>query len=159
MNRILIILFTAFLFIANQGFSQFEYEYVIEKENKVSIHQDSIIDSLLVLHKKFNALDHRIEGFRIQVFFESGNNSKIKAEEFKTAFNELYPQDSAYISFKEPFYRVRVGDYKTKFEADRALNIIRKEYPNAWVIKDKINYPIIEIKIEETPVDSIEYLR
>ena len=160
MNRIILILTVILSLSAFQGFSQFDFEFTTtEKQKSVVIHQDSIIDSLLVLHKKFNAIDHRVEGYRIQVFFESGNNSKTKAEEFKEKFNEEFPETKAYVSFKEPFYRVRVGDFKTKFSADRALNEIRKEYPNAWVIKDKINYPRVEVEIEEIPTDSVEYLR
>jgi hypothetical protein len=84
-----------------------------------------------------------IPGFRIQVFFDSGSNSSDRARSVKDAFNVLFPDIPAYVSWKAPNYRVRVGDWRTRLEAEKALQIITIDYPNAWVIKDEINFPVI----------------
>jgi len=37
--------------------------------------------------------------------------------------------------YESPEYKVRVGQYRTKLEAERALILIRKEFPNAIIVK------------------------
>ncbi len=128
----------------------------IQPQNgQIDIVQDSLVDSLLELHLKYNKLNKKMDGFRIQIYFESGNNSKTQAIEIRDEFNETFPDIRAYISFKEPYYRVRIGDYRTRLEADGILKSIRREYPNAFVIKDQINFPKL---YEEQLIDSLEII-
>ena len=55
----------------------------------------------------------------------------------------LYPEIPAYVSWKAPNYRVRVGDFRSRLEAEKVLQSILIGYPNAWVIKDEINFPVM----------------
>jgi len=71
-------------------------------------------DSLLALHVAYNKLFPVYPGYRIQLFMESGNNALTEAEELIIKFNELYPETGTYITFREPYYRVRVGDFRTR---------------------------------------------
>ena len=98
-------------------------------------------DSLLALHIAYNKLFPVYPGYRIQLFMESGNNALTEAEELIMKFNELYPETGTYITFREPYYRVRVGDFRTRLEAEKFLSLISKKYPNAWVIQDDISFP------------------
>ncbi|MCD6180496.1 MAG: SPOR domain-containing protein [Bacteroidales bacterium] len=98
------------------------------------------LDSLIMLHKELNAINSSIPGYRIQIYFESGNYSKSKAVEVKKAFESDYLGYSAYISFNEPYYRVRVGDFRTKIEAVGFLKKILRKYPNAFEVKDMISF-------------------
>lgn len=113
----------------------------------LEIIKDQRVDTLLALHKEINSIlqdninDDGILGYRIQIFFDSGNNSKTRANDVIAEFIENYPEVNAYISFKEPYYRVRVGDFRTKLEALGFLHKIIGKYPNAWVIKSKISFP------------------
>ncbi|MBN2893280.1 MAG: SPOR domain-containing protein [Bacteroidales bacterium] len=91
-----------------------------------------------MLHKKLNALDNTIPGYRIQIYFESGNYSKSKAIEVKEDFESKYYGYHAYVSFNEPYYRVRIGDFRTKIEAVGFLKRIVRRYPNAFEVKDRI---------------------
>lgn len=114
---------------------------------EVRIVGDSRIDTLVEYHimvneKKLQDGDnYGIEGYRVQIFFESGNNSSTGAQEVKEEFEERYPGIPAYISWKAPNFRVRVGDFRTRIDASGFLNKIQKKYPNAWVIKDEIKFP------------------
>lgn len=116
----------------------------------VLIVQDNRIDKLVEMHIELNKKiaenpNHDgIAGYRIQIFFDSGNNSKTRALEVIEDFTEDYPETGAYLTFGEPFYRVRVGDFRRKIEALGFLEKIKKKYPNAWIIKDKINFGGIE---------------
>jgi hypothetical protein len=117
------------------------------QDGQVNIVQDSRVDELLERHKQMNELlmsnpDHSgIDGYRVQIFFESGNKSSEAAREIKEEFEENYPAVDAYLTWKAPNFRVRVGDFRTRMEAEGFLQRILKDYPNAWVIKDKINFP------------------
>ena len=57
------------------------------------------------------------------------------------AIEKKHPQITTYVTFREPYYRLRVGDFRTRLEAMEYLDRIKKNYPQAWVIKDKISFP------------------
>jgi hypothetical protein len=102
---------------------------------------DPRIDSLLNLHIAYNEEYPVIDGYRIHIFIKSGNEALVEAEEVKLEFEEKYEFVPAYITFGEPYYRVRVGDFRTRLEAEKFLQKINRTYPNAWVTRDKINLP------------------
>jgi hypothetical protein len=106
------------------------------------IESDSRLDSLLTLHKKINQIDTLVPGYRVQIFFESGNYSKDKALETAEVFAENFPNIRYYLSFKEPYYRLRVGDFRTLIEAKGFLNQIIQIYPSAFEVKDNIYFPL-----------------
>jgi hypothetical protein len=54
---------------------------------------------------------------------------------------EKYSDANGYLTFDEPYYRVRVGDFRTRLEAEKFLRKISRKYPGAWVIQDYINFP------------------
>jgi hypothetical protein len=92
-------------------------------------------------HIQINQNRKGMDGYRIQIFFDSGNNSKTKAQSIYEGFKAKYPDVRAYLSFKSPNYKVRVGDFRSRLDAQRFLNDINNEYPNAWIIADQINLP------------------
>ena len=105
------------------------------------IYADPRIDSLLALHVEYNENFPVMDGYRIHIFMESGNDALQQAEKEKEDFEGLYEGVPAYITFGEPYYRVRVGDFRTRLDANNFLQKISRNYPHAWVIKDKINLP------------------
>ena len=106
--------------------------------------QDDQVDLLVSKHIQINQNRKGIDGFRIQIFFDSGNNSKTRAQSIYESFQFKYPNVGAYLTFKTPNYKVRVGDFRTKLDAQRFLNEIIPDYPNAWIIEDQINFPKVE---------------
>ncbi len=112
-------------------------------EGVLIVHADPGIDNLIQLHIAYNEAFPVMDGFRIHIFMGSGNEALDRAEEIKMKFEEKYDDVPAYITFAEPYYRVRAGDFRTRLEAGQFLQRITRKYPNAWVIKEKINLPII----------------
>lgn len=102
---------------------------------------DARIDSLVQLHIEYNANHPVFQGYRIQILMASGNDALDITENAKTEFLELYPDIPVYLTFGEPDYRVRVGDFRTRLEAEKFLEEINRKYPGAWVIQDYINFP------------------
>jgi hypothetical protein len=109
----------------------------------LTVIQDPRIDSLVELSIAYNKAFPYISGYRIQIYMASGNdglsNAKIVKEDFESDFKDM----TAYITFREPYYRVRVGDYRTRLEANQLLKTIRKYYQDAWIIQDKISVPLL----------------
>jgi len=112
-----------------------------EKKGNLSINADPRIKNLVNMHIAYNEAFPVMPGYRIQIFMESGNEALNKAEEVKDKFNLKYKDVDAYLFFAAPYYRVRVGDFRTRIEAEKFLQQINRTYPNAWVIKDEINFP------------------
>ncbi len=110
---------------------------------KVDIIQDQKIDELLSKHIKVNEIANTIPGFRINIFFQSGNNSKAGAMQCKVLFNAKYPDIETYVVYEEPNFKVKVGDFRTRMEARGFVQKIKMEFPDAFVIKDQINFPKI----------------
>lgn len=82
----------------------------------------------------------KIDGYRIQIISLSGTNSKIMAEKMQTEFNQKFPKMTSYVTYFEPNFRLRVGDFRTKLEAYRFYQQIIATYPGAFIIRDKIEY-------------------
>lgn len=81
-----------------------------------------------------------VDGFRVQIFFDSGSNSKKRATEAMDAFVAKYPSTRIFLSFKAPYYRVRVGNFRTLAEAVGFQKKILADYPNAFPVKEKISF-------------------
>lgn len=125
----LILLF--FLSITSLAFSQ-------RVEDNLNVDKDSRVDRLIEKHRQFNQANPGVDGFRVQIFFDSGNNSKKSAQTVREKFMELYPDVAAYLTFKAPYYRVRVGDFRTKLEAEGFLFQLATAYPNAFTVPDRV---------------------
>ena len=111
----------------------------ILKENHVI--QDSRIDTLLQRHIVVNKRRNGLEGYRLEIFFNSDHNAREKALEVKTEFLKRYPDLDAYIQFQAPNFRVRIGNFRTKSEALKVKERIKQYYPNAFRVDDIIQYP------------------
>lgn len=118
----------------------------------VRVKGDSRIDSLIQRHIALNKKFPEIEGYRVMIFFESGNNSKDSALKVIERFHEEYPEIPAYLSYSSPYYRVRVGNFRIRMDGERFLNQIKRKYPNAWVIESSIEPPKLKAKPEEKTI-------
>jgi hypothetical protein len=110
-------------------------------DGKTEIIQDSRVDLLVKKHIQINETLNTMDGFRIQVFSESGNNSKTRAQSVQSEFQSRFPEMGVYLTFKSPNYRVRIGDFRTKLDVQRFLMALTGDYPNAFIVSDQINLP------------------
>jgi hypothetical protein len=107
-------------------------------EGKVEIVQDERITQLAEQYKKMSLNNPEVDGYRVQIFFDSGSNSKNAAANIKSGFETIYPEIKSYLSYKEPYYRVRVGNFRTQVEAVGFQKKIAVDFPNSFPVKDKI---------------------
>ena len=115
--------------------------FVCQSFSQVSLHPDNAVSQLVEKQQSLSAsMTGKSVGYRVQIFFSSGNNSREQAFKVKNEFALQYPKVSAYISFKEPNFRVRVGDFRTRAEAFGFLKEIEAQFPQSFVVKDDIAY-------------------
>lgn len=81
-----------------------------------------------------------INGYRIQIAAYSGVNSKAQAEAARNSFNGLFPYTKSYLIYNEPYFKVRVGNYRSRLQAHKDLETIKLTYPSAYIVPDKISY-------------------
>jgi hypothetical protein len=111
-----------------------------QNEGSVRISQDPRVDTLIAISRNYSA-NQKTEGFRIQIFMESGNEAVNSANAVIAEFSESFPDLPAYLSFGQPYYRVRVGDFRTRLEAEGQLRFIVRQFGQAFIIKDLIEPP------------------
>mgnify|MGYP001123953561 CR=1 FL=1 len=75
------------------------------------------------------------EGFRIQIY--NGSN-RDDANRIKSDFYSKFPYMRCYISYQQPYYKVRVGDYEDQTEAKPDLKKMAKFYPSSFLVPDQI---------------------
>jgi hypothetical protein len=100
------------------------------QEGVVTISQDSDIDKLLEFKKDTKTL----KIYKIQVF-QSVDPDLAKDEKVK--FLESYTDWPVEIHWNTPNYKVWVGNFTDRLEADRALKKIKTTYMNAIIFQPK----------------------
>ena len=91
-------------------------------------------------------------GFRVQI---ASTRDMSEAEEFESRFNSWVEtmnfnvEPNSYISFRQPNYRVHVGDFLNRSEAIAFSQIVRQEFEGAWVVRDQINRSALLQTLEE----------
>jgi hypothetical protein len=76
------------------------------------------------------------QGFRIQIFATPNID---EANAMKMAAAQSVIEDSIYVVFDPPLYKVRLGDFQTRVEANQKLaTLVDKGFPDAWVVSDRI---------------------
>lgn len=81
-----------------------------------------------------------MKGYRVQILAVTGTNSRNTVENERALFQARFPEVPAYISYKEPYFKIRVGDFMTRLDAYKMLVEVRDLYPGAYIIIDKIKY-------------------
>lgn len=101
------------------------------KSQNIVVNQDSKFEQLLNEKRKVNSSITINNRYKIQIFNGNSEASKKTLIQFKKE-NKSY---DATIIFNTPLYKVWVGNFKTRIEAERNLNLLKKKYPNAILIK------------------------
>ncbi len=93
--------------------------------------------------KKVIATVNNVQGFRVLIY--NGTN-KTAAMTAKTAFNKAYPNVRSYLSYTSPRYRIKVGDFANKKDAEKFLKGILKNNPSASLVPDLVTIKDVQIQ-------------
>lgn len=123
----------------------------------VNIYQSAEVENSLNGHIITNA-ERTIPGFRVRIFFDNRQTARNESEAALKRFEALYHDVSAYRSYANPYFKVTVGDCRTKSEAMELLERIKHEFPSAFVVKENINYPVVD-RDNAYVTDTVKVLR
>ena len=104
---------------------------IFSQTKKSNIEQDEKIEKLLLEKRKNNSAISINDKFKIQIFFGTIEESKKSLISFKKDFS----QTDGTIVFSNPSYKVWVGSFKSKIEAEKALLTIKKKYTTSVIIE------------------------
>lgn len=100
------------------------------QKGTVRIHKNSQIDTLIKLKKEVNLSELN---YKIQIFSGVRSGAEKAQKEFNQSFSEWHSEKQ----FETPNYKIWVGNFKTRLEADRALVKIKRKFSNAFYFKPK----------------------
>jgi len=103
-------------------------------EGKVRIESSAHIDEMLAQKKDHNKTIETFKGYKIQIYY----GSEKECYEVKDEFSSLYPDIATSIIFSTPQWKLQIGNYRTRLQADHAMVNIKKEYPGAIVLATDI---------------------
>jgi len=108
----------------------------------VEVVQDSTVAVLLeqAMHGKREMVE--IDGYRVQIYSSNQQQTaKSEALELETRIKEKVDQ-TVYVQYLPPFWKVRLGDFRTYEEAKEYKKIFVQTYPNmigdTYIVRDKI---------------------
>ena len=102
--------------------------------NSYSQSENEKINNLIEQKKEFNKKNKTSIVYKIQLY----NGNETEAYKIKRNFNAVFPEYKTKIKYKSPEWKTQVGDFNTRLEADRVLNIIQDKFSGAIVLEDKI---------------------
>jgi len=129
-------------------------------QGNVKVMQDEAVQGILAIHqvstvdttKMLGVIDPnaefvRVKGFKIQAY--SGNNqqrSKREANVRQSQIKDRYSELEATVTFHSPFWRLRVGNFLKKEDAEQVLKEMKKTFPSfgreMYVVPDVVKRPV-----------------
>lgn len=109
-------------------------------QGTVTIDQPGTLVSAMATHKTRNA-SKQINGYRVRIFFDNSRNARGVSEQVAGQFSALYPSVAVYREYENPYFKVTVGNFRTKADATRFLNAIKGQFPSGFIVRERITYP------------------
>ncbi|WP_188939100.1 SPOR domain-containing protein [Dyadobacter endophyticus] len=104
----------------------------VDKPLYVNKKLESVLDTL----SKQNKSIRYINGFRIQIYV---GNVRQEADGAKSYVYQAFPDLNPYVSYTQPTYRVKVGDFMYRSDAEQYLDLIREQYASAVILADRVD--------------------
>lgn len=134
------IFFFSVLLISNSAFGQSDYHRPVVP-GLLTINTEPGIEQLTVRYRKQNE-GKTIPGYRVQIF----SGKKQAALDLKAEVLRAMPQIECNVVYEVPDYKVQIGNYRSKIEAEKALSEIWPVYKSAFYVQTQINLPRLPIE-------------
>lgn len=108
------------------------------RAQSVQVNMDPVVEKLLNNWTSQNRSNPRLEGWRIQIL---SSTDRQQVEAGKTQFQSLYPDILATWVHEKPYYKLRVGVFRSRQEAMGFLGELKDSYPGAYPVKDSNIHP------------------
>ena len=117
-----------------------------QTRGKVQVVAPPLFDTLLARRAMLNktgggssaASGYSSYGYRVQIYNGSNRAAAFNAQ---AKFNKEFPEMRTYIVYREPNFKVRAGDFRSRIEAERMKEQLKSWFPIMFIISEKINPP------------------
>ena len=109
---------------------------------QVVVRQSPAVRSALNRQVAANA-GKTINGFRIRLFFASNRTARDESSSVIRRFSDMYPHVQAYRTYASPNFKVTVGNFRTRLEAEAFLRRIKGDFPDAFIVRERFKYPSV----------------
>ncbi|QXV65832.1 SPOR domain-containing protein [Mucilaginibacter sp. 21P] len=79
-------------------------------------------------------------GYRVQIYSGTNRSAAFNAQ---AKCNKEFPELRTYIVYREPNFKIRAGDFRTRIEAERFKQQLSAYFTSLFIISEKINPPKI----------------
>ncbi len=101
------------------------------QQGTITINEDEKVSQLLSLKKKLEQENKLSVGYTIQLYYGELSTANEIIKDYKNNFTS-WP---ASIEYETPNYKVWVGSFSNRLEADRARLEIAEKFPTAFILK------------------------
>ena len=98
-------------------------------------HIKTELDSIAKISYEQNKAGRNVDGYVIQVY---SGTSRDDANEAQVKAAELFPDLGTKITYRQPSFRVKGGKFIDRLEANRIYNDVKKEFPRALLIPERL---------------------
>ncbi|HLN21212.1 MAG TPA: SPOR domain-containing protein [Bacteroidales bacterium] len=153
LKRILFVIFLTSVLCARAGAQSYVkttdlFKRADKESGELNIIQHPAIDTLL---SRYILMSMRVyeengyygmNGYRIQIYSSSNRNAREESRKADAEFVNRFPDVTSRVLYSEPgYFKVRVGDFRTKAEATRLFLEISRVFPDAYIVPDIIRFP------------------
>ena len=110
------------------------------KHGSVHIYDDPAINEILYAKKDLAPDDWQLSGFRIQLYMGADRKQALA---IKAEMLTMYPGTPIYMDYEQPYFKIRIGDFRNRFEAIKLFHDLQAKFKNISIVPDKIKYPAI----------------
>jgi len=130
--------FFSLLFVPSLLLAQARGKVEVDKDPKV----DSLIGNYLVVSKSSGVSDaSSSNGYRVQIFSGSDRKGAYAAQ---TKFQNKFPDLRTYLTYHDPYFKVRIGDFRSRLEAEKMMQDLKYAFTSLFIISEKINLPKLD---------------
>jgi len=112
--------------------------YDTTSPGKITYYKSLSLDTLVENTLETNKQESTYSGYRIQIY---SNPSREEARKIKSKFLKEYPHIRAYLIYKQPYFKVRIGDFRNRIEAQKLYHDLVDKFSSVFLVPDKINFP------------------
>ena len=106
------------------------------ENNTFEIRNEKGIEHLVNKYENILKNTGGINGWRLQLKFKAKESEIIK---IKLKFIKLFPNIPVFLEYQEPYYRIRVGNCRTKLEALKIKYLIKKHFTDTYPVPEIIS--------------------
>ncbi|MCF0177812.1 MAG: SPOR domain-containing protein [Bacteroidales bacterium] len=118
-------------------------------DGKLTIKASKGINSAMQSYIEKNS-ERKMSGYRVRIFFDNKRTARTLSQEVADGFQELYPAIGVYREYENPYFKVTVGNFRTKNDALLFLKEIVGIYPSSFIVHENIEYPLfLNVKGED----------